>query len=369
MSNLLFCMTPGVSLAHWEKNGSLQRELRPYIEYARQGWKVKILTFDKEVVPGMPIGIEIVKFPHHRLLPFLPWLNRDLGRWADVIKTNQSFKAYYYTNAAKEWQKPIILRCGYVHGEYLESTEGQSINTKKYQAKEAKAFYDATCCQVPTEKLAKWVKTNYQIDQKKIVVVPNFVDIEIFRPYVGVKQISNSVVSVGRLASVKRFDLLVRACAKIPDCELTIIGEGEERERLRHLAEELGSTLNLPGNIPNNELPGLLQTHQVFATTSLREGHPKALIEAMACGVPCIGVKAAGIDNLIKLDHNGLLVGASVERLRDGMIRLFRDEELRSRISMAAIKFVAESFSFDKCISTEFSVICAAIANNKKKHD
>ena len=53
-------MTPGVGLKIWENIGSLNRELRPYREYVKRGWTVKILTFDKDLIPGLPEGIEAI---------------------------------------------------------------------------------------------------------------------------------------------------------------------------------------------------------------------------------------------------------------------------------------------------------------------
>ena len=96
-------MTPGGSLREWESSGSMNRELMPYQEYVRQGWKVKVLTFDKGRVPDSPEDIGIVRFPSRRFLCFLPWMCKDLGRWADIIKTNQSAHAYFYTWAANLW--------------------------------------------------------------------------------------------------------------------------------------------------------------------------------------------------------------------------------------------------------------------------
>ena len=126
-------MTPGVSLNTWKKIGSIKRELKPYKEYVRNGWNVKVLTFDKSSIPDLPEGIEAVPFRHRQLLWFLPWTHKELGKWADVIKTNQSHHAYFYTRAARHWKKPILLRCGYVHGEYLETVKGYTCRTRLYQ--------------------------------------------------------------------------------------------------------------------------------------------------------------------------------------------------------------------------------------------
>ncbi len=356
MPNLLFCMTPGVELNTWKQTGSMNRELKPYVEYARTGWKVKLLTFDKASIPELPEGIEAILFPNYRLLWFLPRMHRELGKWADVIKTNQSVHAYLYTRAAKHWKKPILLRCGYVRGEYLQTTLGLTPRVRLYQWFEARAFKQATHCEVPTKELSEWVQGKYRIPEEKISVIPNFVDTELFRPMREVQKIEKSVISVGRLAPIKQFDLLIRACAEIPGCTLTILGEGPERKKLQKLANELKVNLKLPGNIPNEDLPHILNRHKVFAITSKREGHPKALIEAMACGMACVGAKTPGIENVIRHEHNGWLVNPSVGELSRGISCLAENNTVADQLGKKALGFVLERYSFDRCYDLECRV-------------
>jgi len=350
-------MTPGVRLNDWKRIGTLSRELRPYLEYIKRGWNIKILTFDRDEFRELPEGIEIVRFPKRTLLWFLPWTHKKLGEWADLIKTNQSHHAYFYTRAARLWKKPLFLRCGYVHGEYLETTYGLTLKTKFYQLLEAKAFREAVHCQVPTKELADWVKKKYGIDTAQLSVIPNFVDAEIFKPIDGIKKKEKSVISIGRLTPVKRYDLLIRACSSIPGCELTVIGEGPEKMRLQQIARSCGLKLTLPGNILNESLPQFMQEHMVFAITSEREGHPKALIEAMACGMPCLGVKAIGIENIMKHGENGWLAEPDHESVRKGLSTLFEKTDLCSRISRGAREYAFTYYDFDKCFSLEYSTI------------
>ncbi|MFC1548347.1 glycosyltransferase family 4 protein [Candidatus Omnitrophota bacterium] len=357
MSNLLFCMTPGVGLKDWQENGSLERELKPLVGYARRGWKVKILTFDRGELPVLPKGIEAVRFPSRRFLWFLPWACRELGSWADVIRTNQSVHVYFYTTAARFWKKPILIRCGYVHGESLETDNGLIPKVRLYQWLEGRAFRKATHCQVPTEELAEWITKRYKVPGEKVSVVPNFVDTATFKPVEGISKMERSVISVGRLDPVKRFDRLIRACAEIPGCRLTIIGEGPQRECLKGLAEQLGLALDLPGNVLNEKLPELLSRHEIFAITSKREGNPKALIEAMACNMATIGVDAPGVRNVIKDGWNGLLCASDPRGLSDAIIRLFEDFALRKEIGENAGTFIRSKYDQDIVFSAEMQTI------------
>lgn len=365
MPNLLFCMTPGIGLNVWKNIGSLNRELKPYLEYARRGWNVKILTFDSGDLPELPEGIETVRFPHKHLLWFLPWTHRKLGRWADLIKTNQSYLAFYYTRIAKQWKKPILLRCGYVHGEYLETTKGMTLGVKLYQWFEKRTFQQATHCQVPTQELSYWIQEKYNISKTKIQLVPNFVDTDAFKPIPWIHKRPRSVISVGRLSPVKKFDLLIRSCSAVPGCELTLVGEGPEREKLRKLANDVGLKLTLLGNIANEKLVNILQEHAIFVITSVREGHPKALIEAMACGMPCVGVNAVGINNIIKKGLNGWLVQTTHEDITNGILRLTEDEKLCQILSRGARGYALRHYEFNACFSKEYNLINNLIKNVK----
>lgn len=357
MPNLLLCMTPGVGLDTWERIGSLQRELKPYEEYTRRGWKVKILTFDKGRIPDLPEGIEAVRFPDRKLLWLLPLTQKKLGRWADIIKTNQSVHAYFYTMAAKYWGKPILLRCGYVHGEFLEATGVFFPKVKFYQFLEKSAFQSSSHSEVPTEDLFQWVTARYRLPNNKLSVVPNFVDTVIFKPLSNINKINNSIVSVGRLTKVKNYARLIEACAAIPGSKLTIIGEGPERQNLIQIAKGFKLHLNLPGNLPQEALPRLIQEHTVFASASSWEGHPKALIEAMACRMPCLGSESPGTRGVINHGENGFLVKSSQTSLAEGLKELFRNPELRIKLSQEALKYVESRFSFDTCFSREYNIV------------
>ncbi len=350
-------MTPGVELNTWKSIGSLTREIRPYKEYLRRGWNVKILTFDKGPIPDLPEGIEVVRFPNRCMLWLLPWVRKELGSWADIIKTNQSHHAYFYTHAAKYWKKPVYLRCGYVHGEYLETTGACSLMKKLYQHLEAKAFREASHCQVPTDNLSQWVSNAYNISEEIISVVPNFVDTDIFSPLSGLRKRNRSIVSVGRLVRVKKFDLLIRACSDIRGTELTIVGEGPEKSKLERLAKECGVKLSLPGNIPNESLPKILQEHMVFGITSEREGHPKALTEAMSCGMPVLGVRVTGIQNIITHDKNGWLAEPDRESIVDGLTTLFENPDICDRLSKAAREYVLRNYEFNSCFLMEYKKV------------
>jgi glycosyltransferase involved in cell wall biosynthesis len=356
MPNLLFFMTPGNGLATWRRFGSLERELLPYREYRKRGWEVAIGTFDP---PGNAFeesrGFDLAHCPHPRLLVTLPWYLNQAIRNADIIKTNQSAGAWWYVLAARLLHKPILLRCGYVVGESLETTEGRTWETKHYEQWEGWAFRHATFCQVPTEALCQWVCARYRVDAKQIGVVPNFIDTSVFFPRIGANKLPRSVIYVGTIKRVKNLSLLVQACARAGASQLTIVGDGHEASHIAQLGKELRVPVVIKGRVPNNLLPEILQQHEVYAQTSLWEGHPKAFLEAMACGLPCVGTRVPGLQEVVDHGTTGLLAEPEVEAVAERLQSLFANSALRHSLGANATRSVQEQFSFERVFDKEYA--------------
>jgi len=353
MPSLLLCMSPGVSLAAWVSSGIFGRESLPVKSLAQEGWRVKILTYRLERAQqyGLPANISTVPFPHHRLLCFLPYLHSWLADMIDVIQTNQSLGAWYYVQAAHRWNKPILLRCGFVYGEGMETMYGLTKATLRYQKQEAEAFRGATLIEVPTQYLAEWVMERYGVEHHKLHVVPNFVDTELFRPLAERQYVPNSVVSVGTLHPVKRFDLMLQACALARVSRVTIYGDGPSRADLVHLARRLGIDLHLPGIVHNEQLPSLIQRSQIFVITSKREGHPKALVEAMACEMPCVGVDVVGVREVMQQSGAGLLVNADPESVGRAIRELLDNPQESKVFGQRGRSYVEASLNYYRVLA------------------
>jgi glycosyltransferase involved in cell wall biosynthesis len=85
----------------------------------------------------------------------------------------------------------------------------------------------------------------------------------------------------------------------------------------------------------------------IFALSSLREGLPNVLLEAMALEVPVVATAIAGVPQLIRDGENGLLVSAgSAAALTPALARLLRDGGLRQRLAQSARRIVETRYSF-----------------------
>ncbi|NJN95345.1 MAG: glycosyltransferase family 4 protein [Anaerolineales bacterium] len=93
------------------------------------------------------------------------------------------------------------------------------------------------------------------------------------------------------------------------------------------------------------------------------EGHPKALLEAMACGLTVIGVDAPGIRELIQHGENGWLCSANEDSLRAAIQELLAQPQLRAELGCRARKFVVENFAIAQVTQLELAVLKKVVGN------
>jgi glycosyltransferase involved in cell wall biosynthesis len=175
------------------------------------------------------------------------------------------------------------------------------------------------------------------------------------------------ILSVGRLSQEKGHVGLIEAFAKLVgrgvDARLVLIGGGPEEPRIRRAVEALGleGQVALRGAQPESEvLEAMTRTH-VFALSSLMEGLPVVLMEALALGLPVIAPQVAGIPELVAHERTGLLFPAGDwDALCDRMTTLAGDSELRSRLGAAGRARVLEEFEITRAVQPLASLFRAA---------
>lgn len=165
------------------------------------------------------------------------------------------------------------------------------------------------------------------------------------------------ILSVGRLVEKKGFPDLIAACARLKQSGqrfcCAIYGDGPLHGELTALIERLDVTdcVMLAGERSQQELIPIFQRADLFALAPFvteegdRDGIPNVLVEAMACGLPVVSTAVAGIPELVRHDHNGLLTAAhDVAGLADALAALLGDRGRRARMSVAARQTVVEHF-------------------------
>ncbi|MGH7354923.1 MAG: glycosyltransferase family 4 protein [Candidatus Rokuibacteriota bacterium] len=157
------------------------------------------------------------------------------------------------------------------------------------------------------------------------------------------------IAALGRFVRIKGFDLLVAAWPRVvealPQARLLLIGDGPERVTLEAQARDLGvaERLRVTGATP--DVAGWLAAADALAAPSRNEGMGRALVEAMALGLPVIGAAVGGIPSVVDDGRSGRLVPPEDPKaLAAAVIELGRDPALRARLGEGAVAR-AESFS------------------------
>lgn len=170
--------------------------------------------------------------------------------------------------------------------------------------------YQAKCTFVQNEQQRQYFKEKAR---KKIHVLYNPISDDMFDVVPNYNNGKYVVCSVGRLESQKNFKLLIDsfsfAFPKVSDAVLYIYGEGSCRKELEQYIREkkLQNRVFLKGRTTN--IIHVYQNSDLFVLSSDFEGMPNALLEAMACGLPCISTDCpTGPSDLIESGENGLLV-------------------------------------------------------------
>jgi len=152
----------------------------------------------------------------------------------------------------------------------------------------------------------------------------------------------NIILSVGRLETQKGFDSLIKAYNKIVDInwKLFIIGEGSQKEKLNNLVKEynLDNKVFLIGNQKN--IFEWYKKSSIFVLSSIREGFPNVLLEAMSCGCAVVSFDCPyGPGEIIENEVNGILVeNQNINKLALAIKDLIDNDKLRESISKNAIK-------------------------------
>lgn len=162
------------------------------------------------------------------------------------------------------------------------------------------------------------------------------------------------IAFVGRLDPVKGADLLLDALAALrptyPDLTATFIGDGPQAAQTRAHARALGldNVTTFLGAQPETAVADLLQRSDLLVLPSFAEGLPVVLMEAMACGLPVVASRIAGIPELVRDGENGLLISAGdTAALIRAIDRLLADPDLRSRMGQQGRATVLAEFTIE----------------------
>jgi glycosyltransferase involved in cell wall biosynthesis len=193
------------------------------------------------------------------------------------------------------------------------------------------------------------------VPEDMLRIVPNGTVVPTLQPRT--EKQGTVIGSVGRLVSAKDYPMMIRAVSILVsrgvDVNLEIVGEGEEREAIEAAIRKEGveSKVTLAGSQTN--VSEWLARWRIFVSSSVREGQPVALLEAMAAGLPCVVTAAGGVPDTLADGVEGIVVPpGDPEALADGIQQLLGDAEQSEICGRAARERVIEDFSIESLAST-----------------
>lgn len=186
------------------------------------------------------------------------------------------------------------------------------------------------------------------VSSGRVEVVPYGVDTALFSPSkrdaelrrkLGVPEDGHLLLSVQRLASIKRVDVLISVMPRIverdPRAILVLVGKGEEEASLRRLAEESGVTENVrfAGYVSSAQLPIYFASADIFVFHSMLETFGIVFAQAMAAGLPIVAASTSCVPDVVHEDNGALVRPFDVSAFSDAVLSLMDDPERRQTLA------------------------------------
>jgi len=174
----------------------------------------------------------------------------------------------------------------------------------------------------------------------------NFLSRDEAREKLNIPKDTTAIGSIGNLYKNKGYEYLVKAISQLSgvNCQVLIVGDGPERKKLKK-----EKNIKLPGNIPNASQ--LLPAFNIYVCSSIKEGLPYTILEAMQAGLPIVSTNVGAIPEVITDGKSGLLVELkNPEQLAEKIKYLIDNPDIAKRLGEQAKKDVAEKFSLKQMI-------------------
>ena len=207
---------------------------------------------------------------------------------------------------------------------------------------------------------------SYRIPPDRIAVILNGVDPEFFQSPRGAPSGPPLILSVGRLEPEKDQNILIEAfrliAAEHPEAQLRLVGNGSRREQLISLVARYdlaGRVQVLPGRA---NLRPLFQEAAVFALSSLEEGLPNVVLEAMVAGLPVVATSVGGLPEVVIPGRTGWLVPPrDVPALAAAISHLLSDPETSQAFGRAGREQAVRDFSLANMVRSHEEIFMSLV--------
>lgn len=203
------------------------------------------------------------------------------------------------------------------------------------------------------------------VPANKVMVIENGVDVSAFSGYekeahlirteFGISDTAPLFGIIGRLKPQKDIPTFLKAAVEIlnqePDARFLVVGDGPLSDELKIQAETLGLFPSLIFTGMRKDIPAIMKAIDVLVLSSLWEGLPVILLEAMAAAKPVVSTSVDGVKGVVIPNETALLVDtSSPSALSDACVRLAREPNLRLTMGNSGLKRVTDLYSIDAMI-------------------
>ena len=203
--------------------------------------------------------------------------------------------------------------------------------------------------------VAKRLGPVFSLRRQKTAIINNGIELSRYQAPPAPKAPDRFLIGMsGRMAEVKDYKTLLRAFARFraahPNLrpQLELAGDGPMRAELEALAIELGirNDVIFLGLLPFGELVPRMRSWDLFILSTFGETQPLALMEAMACGLPCLSTSVPGVVDVMEPGKNGILVPVTdIEAMATEITHLAMNNEMRKNLASGALAYAQERFS------------------------
>ncbi len=344
-----------------------------FVPRPKRGFKLNLREFPYRII--MVSSVPAMLYPDVRLtIPYLPRILYFLKKYnIQIIHTMEPLTlGTEGIMAAKILQLPIVIT---FHTFYMDEDMLKHFRVGHRTRKAIKtplwkltAYYhnlaDAVVCPsiVSQNELERHglkkstVLINNGIDLKKIKTLTNQEKVSL-REKFGIGKEAMTGLYSGRLSIDKSVDKLIFVWKKVVKenigAVLVIIGDGPEKLKLMDLVRELNIEKNVLflGVFPRNEIikQSLYCLGDIFVTASKIENQSISMLEAMAHGLPIVGVNVRGTPELADSANSIIVEPDDIDGFSKAVIKLFNDEKLRKKLSVGSFK-KAEVYNIDNTV-------------------
>jgi glycosyltransferase involved in cell wall biosynthesis len=218
---------------------------------------------------------------------------------------------------------------------------------------------------------------NEGIPISRVEVIHNGVDVQRFNPArpnrlsvrasLGLREKEIGVIQVARLNRLKDYETAIRTmqivCRSAPNVRYFIVGEGEERTKIEAMIRDVNMENQIRMLGLREDVAELLEGMDIFLLTSVSEGIPLTLIEAMSAQLPCVATRVGGIPEVVHDGTTGVLSDSGdCNKLSEALLKLIQSPSVRQRMGECGRKRAMELFQSDRMLG-QYKVLYAQLTN------